>query len=282
MQPTETDSLLPTSSTASRDVRARSNRTRWRLLFYGISAAGVIGLSCHHPRGQRGYQPSRQINQLNALTQTSLAALLDAPKLGRPNPSSHAQSRKRKHGKMNIMTEQDISSKVYHCTSTLIIMRHCDKGVTVKRHGHEYKVDSEDRDGDRHCNAKGKARSEYIASLFVEPQEYQKLVQNLGLSRTSIPPVPMVASSLQRIPSVGNRPAREKPQFPAPIQLYALNDSRHKHKNFREVETITPLADKFHLNVDERFGVYEEDDLAIDYFASLSESVLSNVQRLTR
>ena len=183
---------------------------------------------------------------------------------------------------MNIMTEQDISSKVYHCTSTLIIMRHCDKGVTVKRQGHEYKVDSEDRDGDRHCNAKGKARSDYIASLFVEPQEYKKLVQNLGLSRTSVPPVPMVASSLQRNRTVGNRPAREKPQFPAPIQLYALNDSRHKHKNFREVETITPLADKFHLNVDERFGVYEEDDLAADYFASLSESVLSNVQRLTR
>ncbi|KAL3793754.1 hypothetical protein HJC23_013316 [Cyclotella cryptica] len=282
MQPTETDSLLPTSSTASRDGRTPPNRKSWRLLFCGISAAGVIGFSCNRPLGHRGYQPNRQINQLNALTQTSLDALLDVPKLGRPNPTSHAQSRKRRHGKMNILTEQDVSPKVYHCTSTLIIMRHCDKGVTVKRHGREFKVDSEDSDGDRHCNAKGKARSEYIASLFVDPLKYQKLVQNLGLSRTTIPPVPMVASSLQRDRSVGNRPAKEKPQFPAPIKLYALNDSRHKHRNFREVETITPLADKFRLDVDERFGVYEEGDLAMDYFATLSESVLSNVQRLAR
>lgn len=268
MHPTETDSLLPTPRTLFRDEHSRS--IKHHRFIKGIIAAGALGILCYFIQ-QQWHRPNKQISKLNELTNSVLAPILESPLplLGRP-----------KQGKMNLLTDQDINPKIYHCTSTLMIMRHCDKGVTIKSHGREYRVDSEDDDGDRHCNAKGKARSAYIASLFVDPKKYEHLIENLGRPKSSLPPVPMVASSLKRI--ANNRPARKKPQFPAPMKLYALNDSRGRHKNYREVETITPLADKFHLDVDERFGVYEEGNLALDYFEKLSESVLSNVQQLMR
>lgn len=92
----------------------------------------------------------------------------------------------------------------------------------------------------------------------------------------------MVSSSLKKNTSVGYNPAKKKPQFPTPIKLYALSDSRNKHHNFREIETITPLAEKFGLGVDGRFGLYDEGKLATDYFESLSMNVLSNVYRAER
>jgi len=155
--------------------------------------------------------------------------------------------------------------------------------VKVKKHGHTRIIDPKDKNGDRHCNAKGKARSSYIASLFVEPDEYNKLVHHdLDRSKTSIPPVPMVSSNLKRNNSIGFTPAKKKPQFPTPYKLYALNDARDGHRNFREVETITPIANKFHLDVDDRFGVYDEEQLAKDYFEMLSMSVGSHVERMRR
>lgn len=128
------------------------------------------------------------------------------------------------------------------------------------------------------------ARSKYIASLFVEPEQYETLVHHLGKSHSTadIPVVPMVSSSLHKNNKVGYTPSKTKPQFPIPQKLYALNDSRQKHSNFREIETITPLADKFDLNVDESFGVGEEGLLAKAYFERLSESVLENVKRMKR
>jgi len=68
-----------------------------------------------------------------------------------------------------------------------------------------------------------------------------------------------------------------KPLFPSPLKLYALSTKRDKHKNYREVETVEPLANKFHLDVDDRFGVKEEGDLATDFFNLLADSVVENV-----
>lgn len=143
-----------------------------------------------------------------------------------------------------------------------------------------------DKHGGRHCSAKGKARSEYIATLFVDPDDYQQLVEDNGKEvADGIPPVPMIKSSLRKVSSAA---AKKKPQFPSPLKLYALSPARPAgkpskyHENFREIETITPLSNKFHLDVDERFGVNEEGDLATHFFENLSKSVTENVEMMMR
>ncbi|KAL7531463.1 hypothetical protein ACHAWF_003781 [Thalassiosira exigua] len=169
-----------------------------------------------------------------------------------------------------------------------MIMRHCDKEVKVRIHGKEHTTDKRDKFGDRHCSAKGKRRSEYIATLFVEPDEYESLLEKQSGKREvadGIPPVPMIKSSLRKVSSAA---APKKPQFPTPLKLYALaperpaNKPSKVHDNFREIETITPLSEKFDLDVDERFGVYEEGDLASDFFEKLSERVTGEVGMMKR
>ena len=163
-----------------------------------------------------------------------------------------------------------------HLFSQVMIMRHCDKDVKRKKHGKLVTTDMRDKKGVRHCSARGKERSEYIATLFVDPNDYQKLVKNKEVE-DGIPPVPMIRSSLAK---VSKSAASKKPQFPTPHKLYALSAARGKHgnhANFREIETITPLSDKFHLEMDDRFGVYEEGDLAADFFEHLSTSVTGDV-----
>lgn len=190
-----------------------------------------------------------------------------------------------------------------HCTSQLMILRHCDKEVKFNLHGKHFTTDAADSSGNRHCSATGKARSMYIASLFIDPKEYNKLVtsprhhhhhhhrdddeesrSNGGNDDIVIPPpVPYIKSSLKKVSKVASK---TKPQFPAPIKLYALNEARdramgskHVHENFREIETITPLADKFHLRVESKYGVGDEERLASDYFTSLSRSVRDKYRR---
>ena len=165
-----------------------------------------------------------------------------------------------------------------------MIMRHCDKEVKVRVHGKNVKMDTQDKHGDRHCSPKGKERSQYISSLFVDPDDYEQLVEdNAKEVNDGIPPVPMIKSSLSKVSSAA---AKKKPQFPTPHHLYALSSTRPKgkstrrikdHENFREIETITPLSKKFHLDVDDRFGVNEEGDLASDFFENLSKSVTENI-----
>jgi hypothetical protein len=168
-----------------------------------------------------------------------------------------------------------------------MIMRHCDKEVEVKVHGKKRTMDTVDGHGRRHCSPKGRERSEYIATLFVDPDDYQDLVEKSGLQREvedGIPPVPMIKSSL----SGNHHAAKEKPQFPTPDKLYALAKERQMderkpskgHENWREIETITPLSKKFHLDVDDRFGVGDEGELASDFFESLSQSVTESVGKM--
>jgi len=189
-----------------------------------------------------------------------------------------------------------------HCTSQLLILRHCDKEVKFNLHGKHFTTDAADSSGNRHCSATGKARSMYIASLFIDPEEYNKLVtspkdhhhhheddEEGSSSRKNNddivipPPVPYIKSSLKKVSKVASK---TKPQFPTPIKLYALNEARdhsmgskHVHENFREIETITPLADKFHLRVESEYGVGDEERLASDYFAGLSRSVRDKYRR---
>ncbi|KAL7490589.1 hypothetical protein ACHAWT_000160 [Skeletonema menzelii] len=146
------------------------------------------------------------------------------------------------------------------CTSQLMITRHCEKEQKVKVDGGKVKTtDTTDFFGNRHCSKKGHARSEYISTLFADhPVQYK---------------VPLDETENE---------ALMKPQFSPPQKLYALSEARYKHqakdhKNFREVETLTPTAIKFHLNIDQRFGVRDEGDLALEFFETLSKSVAESV-----
>lgn len=253
---------------------------RRHYIVYGtlLAAATVIGVVTYSQHNEY-INPIRQQSLLDELTQSSIESSLDIPLLG--SSSSH----RHEYGKLNFITGKDVSPDVYHCSTNLMIMRHCDKGVKVHKHGHTKIIDPKDHHGAKHCNAKGRARSEYIASLFVEPQKYERLIHDSGVSSLGRPsggaagiplPVPMVSSSLRGDKELGNRPAKSKPQFPTPSKLYALSAGRNGHSNLREIETITPLAKRFDLDIDSQYGLREEKDLAEDYFRMLSESVVKS------
>lgn len=278
---TERDSLLskPALEVGEHLYQGDFDRPRRNYIIYGVllAAATVIGVTTYSQHNEH-INPVRQQSLLNSITQSSLESTLNIPLLG----SSH----RHEYGKLNFITGKDVSPDVYHCSTNLMIMRHCDKGVKVHKHGHTKIIDPKDHHGAKHCNAKGMARSKYISSLFVEPEKYEQLINENasrlgrpsgGAGAASIPlPVPMVSSSLRGDKALGNRPAKSKPQFPAPSKLYALSAGRNGHSNLREIETITPLAKRFDLDIDSQYGLREEKDLAEDYFAMLSESVVKS------
>lgn len=260
---TEIDTLISTPE-RSRKVRRKYFQKNLRFIIAGfVSLLVVVYLGMparhrYHKATEKKYKPRIQLEQLNNLTQISTGDIL--------------------HGLQR--TSSQTLTPV--CTSQLMIMRHCDKDVKRKTaNGKIRTTDNRDFFGDGHCSSLGKKRSEYIATLFVDNDEYQDLLDGDADAVTTVdvegvPPVPIVNVSLDVA----------KPQFPTPLKLYALNDARYnknptkEHKNFREVETITPLADQFHLDIDERFGVNEEGELATDYFKRLSKSVQMNLKAM--
>ena len=197
--------------------------------------------------------------------------------------STHKQSHHPKGKVHELHGGHHKEDNVFHCTSQVMIMRHCEKIPLEKKHG-----DTIDKHGNRHCSAKGLDRSKYIATLFVDPSEYQDLVEedNNNPTEDGIPPVPFIKSNGFE-GKVSSPSSKQKPQFPTPLKLYALSAGRPRgskqkihHENFREIETITPLSDKFNLKVDERYGINQENELAADFFASLTDSVSKNVQNM--
>lgn len=56
--------------------------------------------------------------------------------------------------------------------------------------------------------------------------------------------------------------------WPVPSLLYALAAKRGHHSNFREIETVTPLAEKFGLDLNEEYSTNA--DLANDIFEHIS------------
>eukprot|EP00956_Cyclotella_meneghiniana_P007026 scaffold9485_cov69-Cyclotella_meneghiniana.AAC.3 len=273
---TEIDQLLPSHPTDQgkrQPKRKQPNdymQRRWIRAAIGVAAC--IGLykifdlisrpptHKYHKIQERSYEPSKQLESLNYLTRSLL------PESSAPQPSEAG------------------GDNVFQCLSQLMIMRHCDKDVKlIGKHDKVRIRDNRDRYGNGHCSDKGKERAMYIASLFVENDQYQGLASGTtnqtvnNLSENGAPPIPAVnATGLSDAVVM-------KPQFPTPLKIYALNDARYnsdpakEHQNFREVETVIPLADKFHLSVDESFGVNQEGDLAMDFFTSLSKSVEINI-----
>jgi len=335
---TETDGLLPKSATPLVQPKLGVVR-RWvpvigTLCIVLVSIVAIVfggeGAVIHKVYHHTGSSfPQAQRMKLQLSTENELTSIIPHDTLAKINrdtkhyaDSGHDHDSSSSSSLVNIHAvdhgpkhhqEDDDSRKTtrssLHCTSQLMILRHCDKEVKFNLHGKHFTTDAADSSGNRHCSATGKARSMYIASLFINPKEYNKLVNpsttkhhhhhhhheedvEEGSRKSSsnnnddvviIPPVPYIKSSLKKVSKVA---AKTKPQFPTPIKLYALNEARdhamgskHVHENFREIETITPLADKFHLKVESKYGVGDEEHLASDYFESLSRSVRNRYRR---
>eukprot|EP00581_Thalassiosira_minuscula_P016903 CAMPEP_0183730992 /NCGR_PEP_ID=MMETSP0737-20130205/34045_1 /TAXON_ID=385413 /ORGANISM="Thalassiosira miniscula, Strain CCMP1093" /LENGTH=415 /DNA_ID=CAMNT_0025963607 /DNA_START=202 /DNA_END=1449 /DNA_ORIENTATION=+ len=292
--PTESDRLLPNPNSDRKSYyyyeKNETQNRRGRLVIAGaaslallFSAHSILPLRdfhhFHHRNKDIDFKPKDQIGTLQHLTEASLLKI--APTVANATPSKIHHHHSHSNGRVEVISDKK-HAPTMHCTSQVMIMRHCDKQVKVGKRI----TDNRDKFGDRHCSAKGKARSEYIATLFVDPKDYQKLVKdNENEVTDGIPPVPMIKSSLAKVSSAA---ASKKPQFPSPLKLYALSSERPAenpskfHENFREIETITPLSDKFHLDVDDRFGIEEEGDLASDFFENLSKSVKENVDMMLK
>jgi len=292
--PTESDRLLPIPSPVTRrksytvsQTNSSSDKLR-RYIITGVSISVLIIFAGeyyhylrHHRRGDYTIQ-NEQLSVLQHLTEHALTSTT-IPLYSSAHKQSHHPKGKihelHGHKKNGVDTEDN----VFHCTSQVMIMRHCEKSPLQKKNG-----DTRDSHGNRHCSAKGLDRSKYIATLFVDPSEYQDLVQedNNDPTEDGIPPVPFIKSNGFE-GNVSSPSSKQKPQFPTPLKLYALSAGRPRgskqkihHENFREIETITPLSDKFNLKVDERYGINQEDELAADFFASLTDSVSKNVQNM--
>ena len=118
------------------------------------------------------------------------------------------------------------------CESTLLLIRHCDKDTDADGVVH--------RGGSNYCSWLGRERSFFFASLFDD--------------------------------SLANNPNR---RYPAPSQIIALTEERDSRfepdsngkKNYREIETVMPLANKFGLDIDV-YG-FNNQVIASDIFESL-------------
>ena len=290
-QPTESDRLLPIPSPVTRrksytisQANSSSDKLR-RYIITGVSISVLIIFAGeyyhylrHHRRGDYNTIQNEQLSILQHLTEHALTSTT-IPLY----TSTHKQSHHPKGKVHELHGGHHKEDNVFHCTSQVMIMRHCEKIPLEKKHG-----DTIDKHGNRHCSAKGLDRSKYIATLFVDPSEYQDLVEedNNNPTEDGIPPVPFIKSNGFE-GKVSSPSSKQKPQFPTPLKLYALSAGRPRgskqkihHENFREIETITPLSEKFNLKVDERYGINQEDELAADFFASLTDSASKNVQNM--
>jgi len=299
-QATEIDRLLTTPISTRKSYYNKNNDSESRHGRFIVAGAATLALvfsvHWHHNhkvhKDKTNFKAKDQLGALQKLTENSLMGVLSASAAAfnsTPSLGKHHHSK----GKAEIIGVADKNLKqvglkendIFHCTSQVVIMRHCDKVSKVTIRGKKQMTDTIDRFGDRHCSAKGKRRSKYIATIFVDPDDYQALVvdedhmKKKSKKEGMPPPVPMIESSLCK---VSNAAARKKPQFLSPLHIYALSSERGKHKNCREIETVTPLSKKFHLDIDDRFGIYEEGDLASDIFENLSKSVTQDVDMMMR
>ncbi len=95
----------------------------------------------------------------------------------------------------------------------------CETTVIILRHCEKDGPETIDEDGNEHCNYVGYERAHFIPSLFATP---------------------------------GTNTNHDK--WPVPVALFALTSQRSDHSNFREVETLTPLANKYGLQVESNIG----------------------------
>lgn len=61
-------------------------------------------------------------------------------------------------------------------------------------------------------------------------------------------------------------------RWPIPTHLYALSATRSNHDNFREIETLQPLAHYANITINQQFTTRETEDLVSDIFSRLRDS----------
>jgi len=222
----------------------------------------LLGKHPHQRSPELSFKPSKQRDLLQHDTDAALSSVL--PKSALAHKHKHS-----KRTKANVIQLSENNENIFRCRSQLMIMRHCDKGVKIKVNGETTTTDRRDIFGGGHCSVKGKRRSDYIATLFVKHEESDHFVDSKEIT---------LADKGQHLTSK----ASKRPQFQAPLRIYALSVERSKKKNYREIETITPLATKFDVPIDDSFGVNEEGELAAKYFQDLSNEVVENVDKMVR
>lgn len=107
----------------------------------------------------------------------------------------------------------------------------CESLVVLMRHCEKTGPNTTDPTGNRHCSAVGMERANFLPTLFGK----------------------------------GGR-------WPNPTAMYALNIQRPgvKHLNYREIETLTPLAEQANVSINSRFHVGHEPYLADRIFNKLA------------
>ena len=124
------------------------------------------------------------------------------------------------------------------CTVTVLIARHCN----------DYGVYAKDDDesGNKHCSYVGYERTRYFASQFADVNTITKEQQH------------------QR--------------WPSPIALYALLPEQYKGINYRQIETLLPLARKSNANIN---VVGEAEQVASSIFNQLQNTHIDPVKNAT-
>mmetsp|Transcript_15119 Transcript_15119/g.23215 ORF Transcript_15119/g.23215 Transcript_15119/m.23215 type:complete len:311 (-) Transcript_15119:153-1085(-) len=111
----------------------------------------------------------------------------------------------------------------------------CESTIVLMRHC-EKMGETKDSDGDEHCSLPGLLRAQFLPSVFTDVDS----------------------------------------RWPTPSSLYALSKTRPgvHHLNYREIETLNPLAIATNLTIDTRFTTGEGEYLADELFDQLSSGSL--------
>jgi len=245
---TEIDQLLPVNERKTYSVVNNSSRhERCRRIIVASIASFIIVAFCSILYSEFNNHPPKSSNkQDRSYDPRKQILVLDDMTSSKIN--TELSKYRMKNWKALQHTQKHKSSTTATAQDTTLNV--CTSQLMIMRHCEK---GSEVKGQNRHCSVKGKKRSEYIATLFNED-----LTQE----------------------------AEARPSFPVPTHLYALSKERYKHKyldhnNLREIETLTPTAKKFGLTIDKRYGVFDEGDLALNFFDTLSKNVAKNLWTLT-
>ena len=216
---TEVDRLLPSDGNPS-PVRKRRKPGVGAILTISTTAALAVVYAVLSPRvidkhsmrlrlsKAKKFSSDRQLDKLQHMTDKALESTTDLPKDYRPSHQGHTKLKE-----VSALLDDGVDDgSSFNCTSQVLIMRHCDKEVNAKVNGKTRKIDRRDIFGQRHCSAKGKRRSEYIATLFVEPEEYDNLKAGSGRGPAA---VPMLSSPMPGASRATQTPSRSSPPLSA-------------------------------------------------------------------
>jgi len=113
------------------------------------------------------------------------------------------------------LIEPTISVDMLNRETNTSIASGCETTILLFRHCEKEGEETFDEDGNEHCSYVGYERAQFIPSLFVIPGQEEK---------------------------AGGK-------WPVPTALFALTERRSNNHNFREMETLLPLANRYGLKI---------------------------------